>query len=217
MTVPFTNRQESFIIMNHRAFTLAACAAAGMLSAAAPPPVDFNREIRPIMSDTCFRCHGPDKSSRMMGMRLDLRDEATKPLPDGHTPIVPGDPDQSEIIKRIFEPNPAKAMPPLTAHKTLTTAQKETIRRWIAEGAKYQGHWAYEPIKRPAVPELATPQIVNPIDNFIQEKLAKEGSHSFSRSRPPHSHPPRHFRSHWPASHSRRSGSFPKGQISRRL
>ena len=162
--------------MNPRAFTLAACAAAGILSAAPTQPVDFNREIRPIMSDTCFRCHGPDKSSRMMGMRLDLRDEATKALPDGHTPIVPGDPDKSEIIKRIFEPNPAKAMPPLAAHKTLTPTQKETIRRWIAEGAKYQGHWAYEPIKRPAVPELANANsIANPIDNFIQEKLAKEG------------------------------------------
>ncbi len=155
----------------HYPLLLGACALLTVsLSTAAP--VDFNREIRPIMSDTCFRCHGPDKSSRMMGMRLDLRDEAIKPLPDGHTPIVPGDPDKSEIVKRIFEPNPAKAMPPQAAHKTLTQAQKETIRRWVAEGAKYQGHWAYEPVKRPAVPQLGA---VNPIDNFIQEKLAQAG------------------------------------------
>ena len=142
---------------------------------AAPPPVDFNRQIRPIMSDTCFRCHGPDKSSRMMGMRLDLREEAIKPNATGHIPIVPGDPDHSEIIKRIFEPNPAKAMPPLMAHKTLTQAQKETIRRWVAEGAVYQGHWAYEPVKRPPVPELTnSSQLINPIDAFIQDRLAKE-------------------------------------------
>ncbi len=163
--------QEPLIDMIQRTFIMAAFA--GMLTAA-QPPVDFNRDIRPIMSDTCFRCHGPDKSSRMMGMRLDLRDEATKPLPDGHTPIVPGDPDKSEIVKRIFEPNPAKAMPPQAAHKILTQAQKETIRRWVAEGAKYQGHWAYEAIKRPAIPAVASPSIVNPIDNFIQQKLAQQ-------------------------------------------
>ena len=160
--------------MIQRTFIMAAFA--GMLTAA-QPPVDFNRDIRPIMSDTCFRCHGPDKSSRMMGMRLDLRDEAPKPLPDGHTPIVPGHPEQSEIVKRIFETNPAKTMPPQATHKTLTLAQKETIRRWIAEGAKYQGHWAYEPVHRPPVPAPLAPNaaIVNPIDNFIQQKLAQQG------------------------------------------
>ena len=157
-----------------KALVILAASAACVI--AAQPPVDFNREIRPIMSDTCFRCHGPDKSSRMMGMRLDLREEATKPNATGHTPIVPGDPDHSEIIKRIFEPNAAKAMPPPMAHKTLTQVQKETIRRWVAEGAKYQGHWAYEPVKRPPVPEPTnTSQIVNPIDAFIQDRLVKAG------------------------------------------
>src|SRR6202012_4736338 len=108
--------------------------------------ISFNRDIRPIMSDTCFRCHGPDKSSRMSNMRLDLRDEATKPLRNGKTPIVPGHPEQSEIIARIFATD-ARRMPPDFAHKTLTEAQKETVRRWVEEGAKYEGHWAYQPVR----------------------------------------------------------------------
>src|SRR5579872_1895510 len=123
-------------------FTMAA-------QAAGPKPVSFNRDIRPIMSDTCFRCHGPDKNARMAGMRLDIRAEALKPLPDHLTPIVPGDPEHSAIIARIFEANPARIMPPGFAHKVLTAAQKDTIRRWVAEGAKYEGQWAYQPVNRP--------------------------------------------------------------------
>ena len=150
-------------------FTSALCLAAD--------PVSFNRDIRPIMSDTCFRCHGPDKSSRMANLRLDLRAEATKPLKDGVTPIVPGDPEKSAIIARVFATDAAKRMPPQFAHKELTARQKETIRRWVAEGAVYEGHWAYEPVKRPAVPQLsdAKAPAVNPIDNFIQARLEKEG------------------------------------------
>ncbi len=114
--------------------------------------VSFNRDIRPIMSDTCFRCHGPDKSSRMAGLRLDIRDEALKTRKAGIIPIVPGDPEKSAIVERIFAKD-GRIMPPSFAHKELTPAQKETIRRWVAEGAIYEGHWAYQPIKRPAVPD----------------------------------------------------------------
>src|SRR5579872_570067 len=99
--------------------------------------VSFNRDIRPIMSDTCFRCHGPDKSSRLAGMRLDIRAEALKPLSDGSVPIVPGDPEKSAIVQRVFAPSAAKRMPPQYAHKDLTDKQKETIRRWVAQGAVY--------------------------------------------------------------------------------
>ena len=129
------------------------------------------------MSDTCFRCHGPDKSSRIAGFRLDIRDEALKPLRDGAIPIVPGDPDRSAIVQRIFAPTPAKRMPPQSAHKELTQKQKDTFRRWVAEGALYEGHWAYEPIKRPLEPELAESKapLRNPIDNFIQDRLGREG------------------------------------------
>jgi len=145
---------------------LAAFSLSGLAMAA---PVSFNRDIRPIMSDTCFRCHGPDKSSRMANMRLDLREEATKPLANGRTPIVPGDPAKSEIVERIFAKD-ARLMPPDFAHKTLTDAQKDTIRRWVAEGAKYEGHWAYQPVRRPDPPAAG-----NPIDAFIEGRLAREG------------------------------------------
>jgi hypothetical protein len=145
------------------------------LAAAEPEKVGFNRDVRPIMSDTCFRCHGPDKNARKAGMRLDIREEATRPTRSGRIPIVPGDPDKSEIIQRIFATG-AKIMPPTAAHKELTQTQKDTIRRWVADGAVYEGHWAYQPVKRPAVPEAAdASRARNPIDHFIQDRLKREG------------------------------------------
>lgn len=137
------------------------------------PAVSFNRDIRPIMSDTCFHCHGPDKSSRMAGMRLDRRDDAIKASASGVTPIVPGDPEKSAIVQRIFATG-AKVMPPAYAHKELSLKQKETIRQWVLEGAKYEGHWAYQPIGKPSVPNVSGATVRNPIDAFIQARLAAE-------------------------------------------
>src|SRR4051794_38454750 len=137
------------------------------VAASAAPAVKFNRDIRPIMSDTCFRCHGPDSKSRMAGLRLDIRDEAVKKTKSGVTPIVPGDPDNSAIVTRVFATD-AKVMPPKFAHKELTAKQKETIRQWVAEGAVYEGHWAYQPVRRPAVPGVG-----NPVDAFIQARLTE--------------------------------------------
>ncbi|MDX2266556.1 MAG: PSD1 and planctomycete cytochrome C domain-containing protein [Bryobacter sp.] len=128
--------------------------------------VSFNRDIRPIMADTCFRCHGPDAGTRMANLRLDSREAATKPNRRGQIPIVPGDPDKSLIIERIFHTSEARVMPPPYAHKELSTAQKETIRRWVAEGAKYEGHWAYEPIRKPSGAS---------IDELVSKRLAREG------------------------------------------
>ena len=146
-----------------------------VLTGADTDKVTFNRDIRPIMSDTCFRCHGPDKGSRIAGLRLDIRDEALKPTRSGKIPIVPGDPDKSEIIERIFATG-AKIMPPTFAHRELTAKQKDNIRRWVAQGAVYEGHWAYQPVKRPTVPPPVTAALIrNPIDNFIQERLHREG------------------------------------------
>jgi hypothetical protein len=144
-------------------------AAAALWTAAGNAQVRFNRDIRPIMAETCFRCHGPDKSSRMAGMRLDIREEAVKANRNGVAPIVPGDPAKSAIIARIFDTG-ARIMPPAFAHKELSATQKETIRRWVAEGATYEGHWAYQPVQRPAVSAAG-----NPIDAFIRERLAREG------------------------------------------
>jgi len=135
--------------------------------------VNFDREVRPILSSNCFRCHGHDESSRIGGFRLDVREEATHPQAVG-TPIVPGDPDHSELIARINSPDEGTVMPPAITHTKLTDAQKATLRRWIAEGAKYTGHWSYQPIVRPAVPATAAKN-ANPIDAFIQARLAKEG------------------------------------------
>src|SRR5262249_53004781 len=135
--------------------------------------VAFNRDVRPILT-TCFRCHGPDESSRRAGMRLDLRDEALKPRTNG-APIVPGKPEESLVVTRIFETNPARVMPPATIHKELSDAQKETIRRWIEQGAEYQGHWAYQPVERPPAPAISGAMIHSPIDAFIQARLVQEG------------------------------------------
>jgi hypothetical protein len=154
-----------------------ACACLTVASAAAAEPdrVTFNRDIRPIMSDTCFRCHGPDRTARKAEMRLDIREEATKQTRAGRVPIVPGDPDKSEVIRRIFSTG-ANVMPPKSTHKELTEAQKNTIRRWIADGAVYEGHWAYQPVRRPAAPEVTDASLVrNPIDRFIQDRLQREG------------------------------------------
>src|SRR5512139_1907110 len=93
-----------------------------LLNGVAEAAISFNRDIRPIMSDTCFRCHGPDKNARMADMRLDIREEALKPAGSGKIPIVPGKPEESEIIQRIFSSDPAHIMPPTFSHKTLTQA-----------------------------------------------------------------------------------------------
>jgi hypothetical protein len=135
--------------------------------------VDFDREVRPILSNNCFRCHGHDESSRVGGFRLDVREEATHQQVVG-TPIVPGDPDHSELIARINSPDDGTVMPPASTHTKLTDAQKDTLRRWIKEGAKYEGHWSYQPIARPALPASAAKN-ANPIDAFIRARLAKEG------------------------------------------
>ncbi len=133
--------------------------------------VSYNRDIRPIFSDTCFRCHGPDKNARKAGLRLDLRDEATKKTRSGVTPIVPNKPDESEIVRRIFSNEKSEMMPPEEIHKSLTEAQKETIKRWIAEGAKYEGHWSYQPVVRSEIPDTK----IHPVDFFIQQRLQKVG------------------------------------------
>jgi Protein of unknown function (DUF1553)/Protein of unknown function (DUF1549)/Planctomycete cytochrome C len=147
----------------------------GVLPAAAgAAPVSFNRDIRPLMSNTCFHCHGPDASHRKAKLRLDLPDEALKPGKSGAVPIVPGKPEESEIIKRIFSTDADELMPPPEEHKGFTLEQKETFRRWVAEGAVYEPHWAYTPLVRPALPavqDAAWPN--NAVDRFI--RAAQEG------------------------------------------
>jgi hypothetical protein len=137
---------------------------------APPAKIEFNRDIRPILSDACFHCHGPDKNAREAGLRLDIREQAVKEAESGEFPIVPGQPEKSALVRRILSDDIDERMPPPKAHKVLTTAQKETLKTWIAQGAEYQQHWAYLPIQRPPVPQLE----LHPVDAFIRHRLAAE-------------------------------------------
>ncbi len=132
--------------------------------------IEFNRDIRPILSDACFHCHGPDKNTRESGLRLDLREEALKAAESGEFPIVPGQPQKSDLVRRILTDDKDERMPPAKAHKALTAAQKELLKKWIAQGAEYQIHWAYLPIQRPPVPAVSP----HPVDAFIRQPLAAE-------------------------------------------
>ena len=145
-------------------------------SASAPGDnVSFNRDIRPILSDNCFACHGPDKANREADLSLHLFEEATRDLGEGRRAIVPGDAGASELIKRITHEDSKERMPPAALEKTLSAEQIDTLRRWIDAGAEYEAHWAYIPPKRPAVPTVATDWGVNPIDAFIAAKAAASG------------------------------------------
>jgi hypothetical protein len=133
--------------------------------------VQFNRDVRPILSDTCFHCHGPDEKERKAGLRLDVRDDALKAAKSGAAAIVPGHPEKSELVARIFATDGDDLMPPAKLHKPLTSAQKEVLKRWISEGAEYQGHWAFIKPVRVEPPVKTT----NPIDGFVRSRLAAAG------------------------------------------
>jgi len=139
---------------------------AATLSAAEPGP-SFNRDIRPILSDKCFTCHGPDKEARKAGLRLDTEAGATADR-EGLRAVVPGQPAASELIKRINATDPDEVMPPPDSHLSLSPNEKERLRRWIAEGATWEQHWAFEPIASPA---QADEPNMNPIDRFVRAEL----------------------------------------------
>ena len=146
---------------------LALASVAGLSSAAEGQTIDFNRDIRPILTDTCFACHGPDSAARKGDYRLDRRDDAI-----GKKVIVPGKPDESEALRRILSTDPDEVMPPPSTKKVLTAGQKKLIRRWIEEGAEYQPHWAFLAPVRPVVPKVKNAAwIRNPIDAFVLAKL----------------------------------------------
>jgi hypothetical protein len=117
------------------------------LPSSAAEPISYNRDIRPILSENCFFCHGFDEKKREGDLRLDTFDGAIEDK-GGYAAIVPGKPDASELISRIFSDDRTEKMPPPKSAYRLTAAQKDKLRRWIAEGAKYEGHWAYAPIRR---------------------------------------------------------------------
>jgi hypothetical protein len=153
-----------------------ASSAAASSAAPAPhaKPVDFNRDVIPILSNNCFKCHGPDSGERKAGLRLDVANVATKPADSGEIPIVPGKPDKSELVRRIFSNDDDQRMPPPKSNKHLTDAQRQTLKQWIAEGAVYKRHWAYVAPRRPAVPTQSGGQARNPIDAFVLAKLRQQ-------------------------------------------
>ncbi len=109
------------------------------LAGSAGQPVDFRQQVRPLLSDACFQCHGPDSKTRMAGLRLDLRETVLAPRRAG-VPLVPGDPEKSLIYQRIVHPDVARRMPPTHAHKELSENQINLIRQWIEEGGSWEEH-----------------------------------------------------------------------------
>jgi len=145
------------------------------LPVGAAKKVDFNSEIRPILSDRCYACHGPDEAKRLSPLRLDVEDDAKKDL-GGHFAITPGDASGSSLVRRI-QASDATKMPPEHSGKSLSPSEVELITSWIEQGAEWRGHWAFDPPRRPE-----TPANVHPIDHFVRERLAQEGLQASKRA-----------------------------------
>jgi Protein of unknown function (DUF1553)/Protein of unknown function (DUF1549)/Concanavalin A-like lectin/glucanases superfamily/Planctomycete cytochrome C len=144
-------------------------------SRVADQPVEFNRDIRPILSDKCYTCHGPDKERRLSKVRFDIETEAKQDL-GGRFAIVPGDPAKSEMIRRITAAEPARRMPPVSSGRTLTSNEIQLLQTWIAQGAKWERHWSFIPPRRRPLPEVKNRSWArNEIDYFVLKRLEQEG------------------------------------------
>lgn len=138
--------------------------------------VDFNRDILPLLSDNCFKCHGPDEEHREADLRLDTQAGAFGDLGDGYFAIVPGNPDESEVVWRINADDEEDLMPPKDSNLSLSPEEKERISRWITEGAEWKNHWSFEPVVQPELPEVVdTEWSRNGIDRFVLARLEEEG------------------------------------------
>ena len=170
---------------------IATVAFTGLLISAAPlsaqtlaqsPPshsgseaVDFNRDIRPILSDKCYTCHGPDKARRLTKLRFDVEAEAKQDL-GGRFAIVPGDAPKSEMVRRITATDTARRMPPAASGRTLTAREIDVIQKWIEQGAKWDNHWSFNAPRRHALPSVKSPTWPrNAIDSFVLARLEQEG------------------------------------------
>ncbi len=146
-----------------------------LVSAGAKTKISFNRDIRPILSDNCFHCHGPDEEGRKADLRLDLRQTTIASESNAEAPIVPGDLDASEFFARISTQDPDDQMPPPDSHKRLTPGQVALFRQWILEGAEWEEHWAFIPPKVEAVPAVESDWVRSDIDRFVLARLDEEG------------------------------------------
>lgn len=149
---------------------LVAMAAFTNTGVAEDPGFDFNRDIRPILSENCYQCHGPDEASREAGLRLDTFEAATEDL-GGYAALVPGDLEASELWNRITAEDEDLRMPPLDHGPPLDPEQQELIKRWILSGGQYAQHWSYRRIERPAPPEIESDWIRNDIDRFVLRRI----------------------------------------------
>jgi cytochrome c553 len=135
-----------------------------------PQKLEYNRDIRPILAENCFACHGPDSAARKGGLRLDMRDQAIK-----KKALVPGKLKESELVARLHTADVDEVMPPPNSHKKLTDAQKKMLEQWIEQGAEYQSHWSLIAPTRPVIPTVKNKDWQkNPIDAFVMEHLEKQ-------------------------------------------
>ncbi|MCP4849992.1 MAG: DUF1549 domain-containing protein [Verrucomicrobiaceae bacterium] len=150
--------------------------------------VSFNKDVRPILADRCFACHGPDSSARKAGLRLDREEFAKAALAGSDMiPVVPGKPDESGILTRITSDDREEVMPPPESKSKLTTREIGVIREWIADGAKWERHWAFIAPKKPALPDAETGGwAINWIDHFILDRLESEGLTPSPRAKAEH-------------------------------
>ncbi len=164
-------------------FSLGWVLTVGGAGAALPPALgpkeskpEFDRDIRPILAENCYPCHGPDQNKRKAKLRLDREEDAFKPLPNGEVAIIPKDPTRSKLIERVSSKDPDQIMPPPQSGKKLTEQQLSLLARWISDGATWQNHWSFIPPHRPPLPAVTDKRWPhNPIDRFVLAKLESEG------------------------------------------
>jgi len=176
------HRHNQFKLMYFRQILIlagAALAASGFGASkekTAGAQIEFNRDIRPILSDNCFACHGPDENKRKAKLRLDRKEGAFSPAKSGELPIVAGDLAKSELIKRVSSTDEDEKMPPPKSGKKLTPQQIDLLKKWVAQGAKWQNHWAFEKPQRPEIPQVKDKKWPrNEVDYFVLNRLEKEG------------------------------------------
>ncbi|MCU0875657.1 MAG: DUF1549 domain-containing protein, partial [Pirellulaceae bacterium] len=151
-------------------FFMTLAASSGLRAA---PPVDFQTEVLPILSEHCNLCHGVDANQRQGGLRLDQRQAALRGGDSGTPAIVPGKPDDSELVRRITSTDEDQVMPPPSHNKPLSANQIETLRRWLADGAAYQSHWAFVPPRKAPLPEAGA---THPVDAWVLARLRERAT-----------------------------------------
>jgi mono/diheme cytochrome c family protein len=157
-------------------FAAAAWSTLAPLLAADEAPVDFGRDVLPLLADRCFQCHGPDEPARKAGLRLDMREGAMAPASSGNVAVVAGEPELSELIARIEHESPKKRMPPAGSGKELDARERATLRRWVEQGAPWAGHWAWAAPSASPLPEVSDASWCRePLDRFVLARLETEG------------------------------------------